>query len=552
MAPSPPVERVSSRGPSHPAALALVIAFAGLSCTGIIGEPARAPGGPGVPPVVGANGQPTYALLHLRRLTQGEYAHAVNDLLGATHPETGMVYPSDPRTPFDNNATDQVPSEALVTGGELLATESATALMADTTRRARVVGCTPSGPADGACMRTFIRAFGRRAIRRPMDDADVERYATSALAIAAAESDFFAGAEVVVSAFLQHPRFLYRVEIGTPVATAPGVVRLDGYELAARLSFLIWGTAPDDALLDAAQRGDLATPAGVAARAATMLNDPRAADQTSRLHAMWLGYEILPHAPSLSAAMRDESSTLVKHVLMEENRPWHDLFRERGTYLNDELAANYGLPAPGSTTPTYVPYGTSGRQGILSHGSFLSHGGDAGDRTPIHRGLAVRRGLLCQTIELPSGFMPPPLAMPTTSQCRRDLLAAHEAGGCAACHGMIDPVGFGLEGFDGAGRPQATDPGRPTCTISGQGRLDSTTFQGVAGLSNLLVQDGRMAECFESQIYRYAIGRAALDPDDRTILQAMSAALGGHEFTYRALVSAIVTSPAFFYRRLPQ
>lgn len=525
----------------------LISALLAAGCTGSLDTgPARS-GFDGTDP----DAPPGSALLYLRRLTQYEYARAVNDLLGEAHPETIALYPRDPRTPFDNDATDQIASEALVTGAELLATESTAALMLDTARRDRVIGCAPSGPADGVCMRSFIRAFGRRAIRRPVPDDDVERYAAMALTIAGEESDFYVGAGIAIRAFLQHPRFLYRVEVGTPVDGTPGAVRLDGFEIAARLSFLVWGTTPDDELLDAAAAGELDTAEGVTARAATMMDDPRAAEQTARLHSMWLGYEILPHSASLSAAMRDESAALIEHVLMEEDRPWHDLFREPGTYVDDELAAHYGLPAPGSTEPAYVPYGDTGRQGILSHASFLSHGGETGDRTPIHRGLAVRRGLLCEHIDLPAGFVPPALPTPAAGQCRHDILAAHGTGGCAGCHSRMDPVGFGLEPFDGAGRAQSFEPGRPECVITGEGDLDGVPFQGPAGLSDALVARGLMAECFESQIYRYTLGRSELDTVDTRILRVMQTALGGHEFTYRDLVTAIVTSPTFFYRREP-
>jgi hypothetical protein len=538
-----------SHAPTSSAIAALLLA---QGCTGLI-DPwsARSTADPDDPraPIPTTDG--SSPILELRRLTQYEYARAVDDLLGAAHPETSALYPRDPRTPFDNDASDQIPSEALITGAELLATESVAALLLDPARRDRVVGCTPSGATDGTCMRTFVRAFGRRAIRRAVSDDDVERYATVALTIAAEESDFYAGVDVVIRAFLQHPRFLYRVEVGAPVASSPGVVRLDGYEIASRLSFLVWGRIPDDALLDAALAGALDTPDGVRARAVAMLDDPRAAEQASRIHAMWLGIENLPHPASLSTAMRDETAALIEQVLIEDDRPWHDIFRETGTYVGDELATHYGLPLPGSSEPTYVPYGDSGRQGVLSHGAFLSHGGSTGDRMPIHRGLAVRRRLLCEHIELPVGFVPPPLATPATGECRADVLAAHASGGCAGCHSRLDPVGFGLEPFDGAGRAQSFEPGRPECEITGAGDLDGTPFVGPAGLADALTEEGLMAECFESQVYRYALGRSTLDSVDERILDVMQDAIGGSEFTYRDLVLAIVGSEAFFLRREP-
>ncbi|MBX7191585.1 MAG: DUF1592 domain-containing protein [Sandaracinaceae bacterium] len=516
------------------------------ACTGALD------GGPYRPGETGSAPSAHFATTRLRRLTQYEYARAVDQLVGRAHPETLMLYPIDPRTPFDDDADEQDPTASLVNGVELLATETAEDLLADPARRDTVIGCIPSGPTDDACMRSFVERFGRRAIRRPVPSDDVDRYVAGALAIATEEGDFYAGAGIVVRAFLQHPRFLYRVEVGTPVDGTPDVVRLDDWELASRLSFLVWGTPPDDALLDAAARGELHDADGVIARAEEMLLDARAGEQAARIHAMWLGIEILPHSTSLSAAMRDESATLVREVLLSQDRPWRDLFREPGTYVNDELAAIYGLPAPGSSEPTYVPYGEGTRQGILSHGAFLSHGGSTGERAPIHRGLAVRRRLLCETIELPRGFMPPPLPEPTSGQCRADLLAAHRTGGCAGCHDRIDPVGFGLEGYDIAGRVQSTEPGRPECTIEGAGMLDGHAFAGPRGLADLLLEDARMTECFESQLYRFAMGHSSLTDEDSQVLAELRHGLVDEEFTYGELVRVLVGSSAFLYRREPE
>jgi hypothetical protein len=517
------------------------------ACTGAVGEP-----GGTIPPAVTEtpDGTPV-AAVELRRLTVREYMGSVRYLLGSVDPMAELVLPRDPRTPFDNDSSTQTASQPLIEGTELLATEAADALLADTARRDDVIGCTPSGPTDAECMRSFVRTFGRRAIRRPVPDDDVERYTMEALTIAMEADDFYVGAMIALRAFLQHPRFLYRVEIGTPVPDAPGVRRLDGYEVATRLSFLIVGATPDDALLDAAAAGELDTPEGLTAIASDLLSDPRALDQAVRVHSMWLGHESLPHDPMLTGEMKNETAALLDHVLFRERRPWQDIFRSEGTYVTDALATHYGLPAPGSSEPTFVSY-PDDRRGILSHGTFLALGANGNDTSPIHRGLEVRRRLLCQHIELPVGFMPEPIEdTGEVGNCKEDQLAAHRTGGCAGCHALMDGLGFGLEAWDPAGRFRTVEPNHPECAIDGVGRVEEldAEFSGPGQLSTLLVDSGLMVECFESQIYRYAIGRAALDEVDGEILDALAAALGSTEFRYDELVTAIVSSPSFFYRR---
>jgi hypothetical protein len=483
-----------------------------------------------------------------------EYVASVRLLLGDVHPQVTALYPSDPRTPFDNNGADQFPSEQLITGAELLATEQVEAFLADEDRRDAMLGCIPvDSVADDACLDQIVTTLGRRALRRPMPAEDAIAYADAARTEAIEADDFYAGVGVVLSALLQHPGFLYRIELGTPLAEDANVVRLDGYDVASRLSFLVWGAPPDDALLDRAAASDLLDDASLVDVARGMLSDARAQAQAARIHAMWLGIEVLPNDPVLSEAMQNETATLVKNVLMNEERPWQDLFTEPGTYINDEMAEHYGLPAPGSDVPVYVEYpADSTRQGILSHGAFLGHGSTAGDRTPIHRGLAVRKRLMCEAIELPNGFTPPELPAPAEGECRTDLLAAHRSGGCAGCHLSMDPIGFGLEGFDGAGRPQSTEPGRPECPITGMGDLDGLVFQGPKGLSDRLLETDQMAHCFQSQYFRYALGRSDLVGPENAIFNVMRYGLATNAFTYADLVQALVSAPSFRLRRLPE
>ena len=202
-------------------------------------------------------------------------------------------------------------------------------------------------------------------------------------------SDFYAGVEVVLRALFQHPEFLYRVEIGAPVANDANLFKLNGYEVAARLSYALWSSTPSEEILAMAEQGKLDSPDQIRVAAMSMLASPRAVQTQDQFHALWLGYSVLPHAQDLTTRLRTESMKLVERTLRSDGS-WLDLFRSTDTYVDAALAKHYGLPAP-SGVEGWVGYGNSGRQGLLSHGSFLSMIQDNLDTSPTRRGKRVPR-----------------------------------------------------------------------------------------------------------------------------------------------------------------
>jgi hypothetical protein len=520
--------------------LGWMLAAASLGgCTGEIG---------GDPPQDTAPSSDELSPQGIRRLTRYEYEATVRDLVGDdTGP--GKLLPEDIRAPFDNDATTQQPSKTLVDAIELQATDVAVRLRADAARMRAVVGCDPSGPTDDACFVSFVESFGRRALRRPLDAAELDAYVELARTFAEREQDFFAGAEVVVRSMLQDVEFIYRVEIGSPVDGSPGVFRLSDFEVASRLSYLLWATGPDDALLDRAERGELSDEEGVKAAAVEMLADERAVAQIDRFHALWLGFDQLPHDPTLTQAMRVETGALLRRVIVDERAPWRNIFLASETYVDDALAAHYGLPAPGGAG--WVPYGDTGRMGILSQGAFLSAGVYVGDTSPTRRGQSVRLRLFCETVPPPPPDVladaPPPLG---TTQCKEDAYLVHRQGECASCHALMDEVGFGLENYDGAGRYRAHDEGKPECVISGQGEVVGVgEFVGPAGLGRILVDQGIVEACIARQLYQFTVGHPVTDLDQALVddlAAAFTSIEGGGRFD--DLLLLLVSQPGFLYR----
>ena len=489
-----------------------------------------------------------------RRLSTVELDETLLDLLGDDTRPAARLLPSDQYTPYDNDIALQAPSETLITSLEIMAGDVADRLIADAARRDAIVPCTPTGAGDVDCLRAFVEAWVPKALRRPLVDGEADAFV--ALQAFATEdnpyvaNDFYTGVNLVVRAVLQHPEFLYRVEVGAPTAIS-GVLALDDWEIASRLSYLITGTMPDDALRADAAAGVLTTPAGRRAAAERLLATDRAKAQMRRFHAMWLGHRILPQPAELVQAFSRETGALLDRVIFEEPQSYHNLFTMRETYLDDYLADHYGMPRPEGGAG-WVPYDDPKRGGILSHGSVLASFAKFADTSPTQRGILIRTRLMCEDIPPPPPTVdvddPPGDA---EAVCKYDRYAAHrEAPGCAVCHDGMDPIGFGLENYDMQGRWREHDDGLPECTIEGVGELPSGagSFSGPAELAERLVEQGYIERCVIRQLYQYASGRA-LDEAEEPVVDALvdQFVAGGHDL--RAFVLEFVTSDRFALRR---
>ncbi|HEY0708944.1 MAG TPA: DUF1592 domain-containing protein, partial [Polyangia bacterium] len=398
---------------------------------------------PAVAPPAASNDNVFFASA-MRRLTKAELRQTLIDLTGADLGTELAKFPEDFSEAgdvfaFDNKYTHQQPSAALIEAAKNLADVVGTKFMADAGMRSRIVPCTPTGPGDEACLKRFMESFGRRALRRPLTTEEITRYTSKLLPFAVEAKDFNRAIYLGVRALLQDVEFLYRPEIGQPVMGVPGLFKLTGVEVASRLSYLLWGTAPDDALLAEALTGNkLATPEAIRATALKMMGDPRAKRGVERFHALWLGWERQPPPAQMSGAMLGESSALLNRVIFEKRSSWLDLLRSTETFVDAPLAAHYGLPAPAGGSG-WVNYGATKRQGILSHATFLGVERKHADTSPTMRGQFIRTRLLCQPIPPP----PPELmvdvdAVPTAGECKSDRYNMWKMDGCKGCHLMMD------------------------------------------------------------------------------------------------------------------
>ncbi len=485
------------------------------------------------------------------RLSRDEYDNTLRDLVGDTSGEGFGLLPEDAHDPFDNNYLTQLASQSLINAAEQVATDVAQRLIGDPQRLQSVLPCTPTGAGDAACLKRFIESFGRRALRRPLSDAEVAEYA-SLQSFAVEKNDFKIAVGLVVQAMLQDPEFLYRIERGTPAAGPAGTFRLSAFEVATRLSYFLWGSTPPDWLLDAAAAGQLQSKEQIRAAAVRLLADARARERVDRFHALWLGFHQLPHPVDLTNAFRTETGALIQKVVFEDRADYFQLFTSSQTYVNAQLVTNYGLPVtPPANGYAWVSYAGTGRKGILSQGAVLSAGAKFGDTSPTQRGIFIRSRLLCETIQPP----PPNVDVdqkPTspTSNCKVDRYSAHSANGnCNTCHKRLDPVGFGLEAYDTAGAFRTHDIGEPSCLISGNGVLDGVgSFNGPAGLADLLVQSPGFESCITTQLFRFAMGRNET-ADDGDLISQLTRSFHDGQRRFDQLLLDVVSDDRFAYRR---
>ena len=511
------------------ALVAAVLAAIPLACVGQVSSPpdGGAPSGAGGAPPTGAAPPTTGAVpdnctgdevpgpRQLRLLTRAEYASTVADLLGIAVPIVDNLPVESVVDGFDNNAAAQVVTSRHM--DEYLSTGDRLATQAMTTSKGRLLPCDPT---MAGCDRTFVTAFGPRAFRRPLTEAEITRY-LALFAPANTGGSFDQGMQLAIAAMLASPNFLYRSEVGEKAAD--GTYRLTGYEVASALSYFLWGTTPDDQLLEAARAGTLDRVDGVDTQARRLLADPRSRPAVNQFFREWLsttGFQftnkdtaIYPaFTDSVRTAMIAEADAFTSYVTFDGNGAFKDLFTADFVFANDALSTFYGLPALTGPELRKVPAGT-GRGGLLTLGAVLGTHAHSNESSPVRRGVFVRQRLLCQSLP------PPPLNVDTTppgldaSLTTRDRFAKHSSDpACSQCHQYIDALGFGFERYDGVGAYRAVEAGRPI-DASGQVRgiekltADTTaTFDGPLELGALLAASPNAQACLPRQLFRYVRG----------------------------------------------
>ena len=429
-------------------------------------------------------------------------------------------------------------------------------MLSDTANRGTLVACTPAGTTDDTCARSFVRSFGRRAWRRPLADEEITRYAGIANNAATMLGNFYGGLEYALAGLLQSPHFIYRTEVGEPDPQDPSRRVLNGYEVATRLSYFLSATTPDDALLDAAAGGSLAMPDGLRSAAQRLVDAPaaRTAAQSFFTELLRLGElnnlsqlpSIFPAAmsPTLGTSMRTETLRVLEDIAFTRDADYRTLFETPNTFVNGELAKIYGLTSPTGTSFVATTLAASGpRAGILGQAGVLAMTSHPNATSPTRRGKFIREVFLCQSVDPPPPDVDPSFPPdPTGPLTMRQRLASHAQNArCATCHGFLDPIGLGLENFDGVGAYRTQDAGQ---TIDASGALDGQAFTDARGLGTALKNHPGLSTCLTRGVFRYALGHLETAGEDPIIVDLNGKfTAGGYRF--KSLLLETAASAAF-------
>jgi len=550
---------------TRPGALLLVL----MGCTGAIGDKGSgAPGagsgttvgpGPGstgpTDPTVCIPGVPTTS--QLPRLTSAEYDNTTRDLLGID------VQPSSMLAPDTVGSVDQRAWDGFQTAADSLAAQ----VMATPAAKAMVIPCTPTG--DGsACAQQLIQQFGARAFRRQLTTEEVARFTTlyTSRAMITATGSFDDAAQLIIKAFLLSPSFLTKAELSEDTPQGSNFA-LNSYEVASRLSYMLWGSMPDDMLFAAAAANKLMAPADILAQAQRMLKDPKARSKIADFHAHYalMGdatrWSEAAHDPSIFPAftpamvpeLTDEAKRFFDYVTFDLGGTFQDLITKPVAFVNKDLAPVYGLdPSAFGTDMQLTNLDPNERAGVFTHAGFLGSYSSFDRTSPILRGAFLEKQVLCRTIGAPpADALNTPL--PSTGSTNRERVDAQtSAAACTGCHhAIVNPPGFALEAYDGIGSWQTNEKSTGAALDTTADVAIGANTVHVTGPVDLMAKIAASPEaqaCYAQRLVTYAYERDLTSQDTCTVqnLAMKMRTQGG--YTIQNLITDLTQADSFRIR----
>lgn len=547
--------------------LGLILAIATLSaCTGVIekGVGSDATSGPVAPTGSAGAGQTPQACSStiaptpapLRRLTQFEYDNTLRDLANVPHTELPA---EDIGNLFSNDVARQSVPPKLVPAYHASAASVAASLTSGA-NIGKLAACatSPAGADETGCARQVVQSFVPKAYRRPLAQDEIDGLVQLFQTIRGAGQSFQSSIAAMIEAVLQGPDFLYRPEFGVAVDGRADVRRVSDVEMAVRLSYLLWGSMPDQALTDAAAAGELHTPEQIKAAATRLLADgSRRSHDVVRyffdyllpiqaLSALTRDPDLFPgsgYTSAIGPLMRAEAETLLDKEVFEGSGTWPGILTVDHTYANADLAAYYGLSGVVGTDFQKVPLDGVKRAGLLTLGGIVTGPIHSNMTNPVTRGgTFIYKTLLCKKIAPPANIVIPPLD-PDSAPTARQRFAMHEVGYCAGCHAVFDPIGFALENFDAIGRWRDQENGVDIDATGGTAELGS--FKGAIELGRKLAESETVQGCFAERWMDFGYGRTT-DPSSCALarVQEQFKAAG---FNVQQLMVALTQTDDFLY-----
>lgn len=500
--------------------------------------------------------------IELRRLTHSQYNNTVRDLLGDQTSPANQFPPEDFVNGFRNQSQAQNLSPLLIEAYSAAAEK----LARNAFRGGDTKGLVPCKEATPACRSRFVGEFGMKAFRRPLEPAERKRYE----AMMATEAGLVQGAQLVVEAMLQSTSFLFRLDETSDPKWKP-------YVTATRLSYALWDTTPDSELYAAAARGDLNSPQGVERASRRLLDHPRAKESLNEFTSQWMRFDRIltaardrrkyPRFTRETAAAMTEEAKLFIGDLVWNDRNFMDLYTADYGFPNADLAWVYGVDPPAKEFDRVrFPKGSE-RAGLLGQALFLAITSKPEDSALTARGLFIREQFLCQQVpDPPAGVntnLPP--VTKARPQTNRDRMSEHATNpGCATCHKLIDPIGFGFERFDAVGSRREKfqlqfAAQRKSEAGSRRGALETidldidskgfvaglpgSDFSSPAELGSVMAKSQECQECVVKQYFRYTSGRTET-PADRPMLRKVFNEFRDSQFKFKQMIVALMRERA--------
>ncbi|WP_437716279.1 DUF1592 domain-containing protein [Sorangium sp. So ce448] len=479
-------------------------------------------------------------------MTASEYNNTVAHLLGTRlRPADG--FPASGAKGFDANASALSSlSQVLVQGYYDAAKTLAADAFSNEAQRAQILVCDPAegAGADDACAREIIQRFGLRAFRRPLEAAEVDRYAAQYDdAVTTLEMSPVEAVQHVVRSLLTSPNFFLRIEVGPDSKRSPGA--LGGHEIASRLSYLLWSSLPDEELFDAAESDALATEDELREQVDRMLADPKSAAFFQNFFGQWLGTRTLP-SHSVDTAMFPGWNDEMKGAMIDQANAYFTGFTTGERPWSEFLTAPH--PESPLLAPLYANDPEAGRGGFLTLPAFLTLSSRADRTSPTSRAKTILAQLYCADLAPPAGVDIPELEAAggdtgAVDNVREKLEKHRESPDCAGCHDVLDPIGLSLENFDAIGAYRTAYPNGDA--VDATGEYGGAAFQDISGLIPELQKDPQLGICPSEQLFTYALRRRPTG-GDRDALEEIAARW--EKGTIADLVKQVVISEAFRLR----
>lgn len=446
----------------------------------------------------------------------------------------------------------------ILTQVELTRPEGAAATLPVTNRR--IITVSPNSPQDfERCTRKVLGDFARRAYRHPITASDLDRIIRVVKITSTAGESWERKIQLGIQAILVSPNFLFRVESDPNPSDAVHAHVVGSYELTSRLSYFLWSSMPDDTLMKLAANNTIQQPVVIAAQAKRMLRDPKAHALADSFAGQWLQLRNLANVspdtskfPNFNSKLRQSMQTETEmffESVVKDDRSILDFLNARYTYINEPLAKLYGISGVTGDNFRRIDLTGDQRGGLLTQASVLTVTSNPTRTSPVKRGKWVLSNFFNQTPP------PPPPNVPVLADDKkgplegtlRQRMEAHRKNPiCASCHARMDPIGFGLENYDGMGAWRTMDGKYP---VDSSGTMNGQKFTTPGQLKNILLENKKQfTRCLTEKMFTYALGRG-ITSNDKCNIDAMSASVAKNDYRFSALVTAVVQSNAFKMRR---